>query len=164
MAQGHRNDPSVYVSSARGSFVLLRSKNKIKLPIQNVEKWIYMEKWAWKSWGNLFLKDKKARVDQHFSEGPYATNASPRKLNKKLLKGQNKCCLESFQLKWLYFGREHLLFGQINLLLLDVLPLCHHDRDGSVVIHLASLARPILVCWWQMMTRTIVTSKRVFFW
>ena len=38
--QRHRNDPSVW----RSAFVLLRPKNKVRLPTQSAEIWIYIGK------------------------------------------------------------------------------------------------------------------------
>ena len=51
---------------ARGSFVLLRSNNKVKLSTQSAEKWICMGKWAFEILAELFLKSEKAPDNRTF--------------------------------------------------------------------------------------------------
>ena len=48
------------------SIVVLRPKNKIKLPTQSAEKWICMGKWAFKILVELFLKNEKTSDDRTF--------------------------------------------------------------------------------------------------
>ena len=62
-----------HLYGARGSFALLRSKNKVKLLPQNAEKCICMGKWAFKISAELFLKNKKASDDWTFLPSAYAT-------------------------------------------------------------------------------------------
>ena len=52
---------------ARYLVVLLRPKNKVKLPTQSAEKWICMEKWSFEILAELFFKDEKAPDDRSFS-------------------------------------------------------------------------------------------------
>ena len=49
-----------FLYGVRYSVVLLRPKNKVKLPTQSAEKWICMGKWAFKFLAELFLKNEEA--------------------------------------------------------------------------------------------------------
>ena len=66
----HKNGHS-YV--ARGSFVLLRSKNGVNILTQSAENRICMGKWAFEILGELFLKNEKASDDRTFLHSAYAT-------------------------------------------------------------------------------------------
>ena len=55
-----------HMYGAWGSFVILRSKNTVKLPTQSAEKWICMGKWAFEILAKLFLKNQKASDDRTF--------------------------------------------------------------------------------------------------
>ena len=48
------------------SIVLLRSKNKAKLPTQSAEKWICMGKWELEILAELFFKNRKTSDDRIF--------------------------------------------------------------------------------------------------
>ena len=65
--QRHRNGLSVCRSVCTYSIVVLRPKNKIKLPTQSAEKWICMGKWAFENLAIYFLKDEKDPGDPTFS-------------------------------------------------------------------------------------------------
>ena len=55
-----------FLYGARYSVVLLKPKNKFKLPPQSAEKWICMGKWASENLAILFLKDEKTLDDLTF--------------------------------------------------------------------------------------------------
>ena len=55
-----------FLYTAQYSFVLLRSKNKVKLPTQTAEKWMCMGKWAFEKVAIYFLRNKNAPDDRTF--------------------------------------------------------------------------------------------------
>ena len=75
-----------FLYDARYSVVLLRPKNKIKLPTQRAEKRICMRKWAFKILAELSLKNEKASDDRSFFPSRYAT-----KLPEKTTSDATKC-------------------------------------------------------------------------
>ena len=58
---------------ARGSFVLVRSKNEVNLLTQSAEKWICMGEWAFKFSAESSLKNEKASDGWTFLPSVYAT-------------------------------------------------------------------------------------------
>ena len=125
-----------HLYSAEVSFVLLRSKNKVKLFTQSAENRICMGKRAFEVWGELFLKNEKAPDDRTFLPQWWCYRSPGIKRNQWESSPRGE-------------GTIHRLFANFSIFAkMTIKPRIPSFWPGQ-----SSLSPPILVRWWQAMAR-----------